>query len=131
MKRKGGICIKMQRGDNSFIPAPPIGRRFSPVQSFRSIFAALAILLFYPVVAPAIEQWGIFELALKGPTEGNPFTEVNLSAQFTQGTNVVVATGFYDGNGIYRVRFMPETQGRWKYTTASNVRKLDGQTGSF
>ena len=121
----------MQHGANSFIPSPPIGRRFSLVQNFRGAFIALAMLLFFPAVAPAVEQWGIFELALKGPTDGNPFTDVKFSAQFAQGTNVVVANGFYDGDGIYRVRFMPETQGRWKYTTASNVRKLDGKTGSF
>jgi hypothetical protein len=92
---------------------------------------ALAIFLFFPAVAPAVEQWGIFELALKGSTDGNPFTDVKFSAQFTQGTNVVEANGFYDGNGIYRVRFMPDTQGKWNYTTASNVRKLDGKAGSF
>jgi hypothetical protein len=131
MKREGAICIKMHRGANSLVSAPPIGRRSSLVQNFRSAFIALAIFLFFPILAPTVEQWGIFELALKGPTNGNPFTDVKLSAQFTQGTNVVVATGFYDGDGIYRVRFMPETQGRWKYTTISNVRKLDGKTGSF
>jgi hypothetical protein len=131
MKREGGICFKMHRGANSFIPAPPIGRRFSRVQNFRSAVVALAILLFFPVLAPAVEQWGIFELALKGPTDGNPFTDVKFSAQFTQGTNVVEANGFYDGDGIYRVRFMPDLQGKWKYTTVSNVRKLNGQTGSF
>jgi hypothetical protein len=131
MKREGGLCIKMQRVTNSYIPAPPIGRRFSLIQSFRSSFIALAIFLFFPVVAPAVEQWGIFELALKGPTGGNPFTDVKFSAQFTQGTNVVEANGFYDCDGIYRVRFMPDTRGKWNYTTASNVRKLDGKTGSF
>jgi hypothetical protein len=131
MKREGGVCIKMQRGANSFVPAPPIGRRFSLIQSFRSAFIALAIFLFFPAIAPAVEQWGVFELALKGPADGNPFTDVKFSTQFAQGTNVVEADGFYDGDGIYRVRFMPETQGKWKYTTASNVRKLDGRTGSF
>jgi hypothetical protein len=131
MKREGGICIKMQRGANSYIPASPIGRRISLIQCFRGTFIALAIFLFFPAVAPAVEQWGIFELALKGPTDGNPFADVKFSAQFTQGTNVVEANGFYDGDGIYRVRFMPDTRGRWKYKTASNVRNLDGKTGSF
>jgi hypothetical protein len=78
-----------------------------------------------------MEQWGVFELSLKGPTNGNPFTDVSLSARFTQGTNSVEASGFYDGNGVFRVRFMPDKQGRWNYRTASNVRNLDGKTGSF
>src|SRR5665213_365348 len=121
----------MRRGANPHISASPIGRRFSLIKSFRCAFMALAIFLFFPVVAPAVEQWGIFELALKGPTDGNPFTDVKLSAQFTQGTNIVEANGFYDGDGIYRLRFMPDTQGKWKYKTISNVRELDGKAGSF
>jgi hypothetical protein len=37
-------------------------------------------------VEPAmVEQWGIFEVTLSGPTTGNPFTEATLSARFTQG----------------------------------------------
>ena len=74
---------------------------------------------------------GDFRTHLEGADRGNPFTDVKFSAQFTQGTNILEANGFYDGDGIYRVRFMPETQGKWKYTTVSNVRKLDGKTGSF
>ena len=121
----------MQRVTNPHFSELPLGKWLSFGQCLRRVFIALAMLLFFPVVLSAVEQWGVFDLTLKGPTDGNPFTDVYLSAQFTQGTNVVVANGFYDGDGIYRVRFMPETQGRWKYTTASNVRKLDGQTGSF
>ena len=29
------------------------------------------------------EQWGIFELALQGDAEGNPFVEVELTAEFS------------------------------------------------
>src|SRR5690242_12145313 len=79
----------------------------------------------------AVEQWGIFELALNGPTNGNPFTDVKFSARFAQGTNSIKADGFYDGDGVYRVRFMPRAQGEWKYKTSSNARKLNGKTGEF
>ena len=81
--------------------------------------------------AQSVERWGIFELALKGPANGNPFLDVKFSARFNQGTNSIEANGFYDGDGIYRVRFMPEQQGKWSYKTVSNVRKLDGKSGSF
>jgi hypothetical protein len=81
--------------------------------------------------AQSVEQWGVFELSLPGPTNGNPFLDVSLSARFTQGTNSVEANGFYDGDGTYRVRFMPEKQGEWSYRTVSNARDLDGQSGSF
>ena len=32
-----------------------------------------------------VEQWGVFQIILPGPTNGNPFVDVTLSARFTQG----------------------------------------------
>ncbi len=99
------------------------------------IAAALAVLLtgVMPAVEPPaqVERWSVFELALPGPAEGNPFTEVELSARFTQGTTSVDIPGFYDGGGTYRVRFMPETTGEWTYETRSNRRALSGKSGRF
>ena len=78
-----------------------------------------------------VEQWGRFEIALNGPTNGNPFLDVKFSAKFTRGTDAVTANGFYDGDGIYRVRFMPEKSGEWHYVTKSSSASLDGKTGEF
>lgn len=58
-----------------------------------------------------IERWDIFKIALRGPASGNPFADVSLSAEFTHKHRTVEADGFYDGDGIYRVRFMPDTLG--------------------
>jgi len=101
-----------------------------------SICVASVTLLVAPArtVAAAgttVEQWGIIEIALAGPTNGNPFVDVNLSARFTQDTNSVEVVGFYDGDGVYRIRFMPEQQGGWCYKTKSNRRPLNGKTGAF
>jgi len=95
--------------------------------------ALLAVLMLagFPAWAKSVEQWGVFELSLKGPTNGNPFLDAQFSARFTQGTNAIDVSGFYDGDGVYRVRFMPGPQGKWTCATASNVRELDGKTGSF
>ncbi|HEY1661424.1 MAG TPA: DUF5060 domain-containing protein [Verrucomicrobiae bacterium] len=79
----------------------------------------------------SVEQWGVFEVALNGPTNGNPFTDVQFSARFYQGTNSVEAGGFYDGNGIYRVRFMPQRQGAWHYLTESTRPELNGEAGDL
>ena len=97
------------------------------------IVTLLSLVFVLPLCAAqtSVEQWGVYEIALNGPTNGNPFLDVNFSARFTQGTNSIEANGFYDGDGIYRVRFMPETTGRWTYKTASNTRKLNGKTGEF
>ena len=78
-----------------------------------------------------IERWGIFELSLKGPEEGNPFLNVELSAQFKHDDQVVEPAGFYDGDGIYRIRFMPDEMGKWTYVTKSNCNELNGKAGEF
>lgn len=78
-----------------------------------------------------VERWGIFELSLEGPTSGNPFVDVTIRAQFTHQNRMVEPDGFYDGYGIYRVRFMPDAPGVWNYVTRSNVPELDGQHGEF
>lgn len=87
--------------------------------------------LFLAIPAWAVEKWDVFELTLEGPADGNPFTEVELSARFTQGGRTVTAAGFYDGNGVYKVRFMPDAEGAWRYETASNRPALQGRTGGF
>lgn len=77
------------------------------------------------------EQWGIFELTLKGPDSGNPFIDVSLGAKFRLQHRSIDVPGFYDGDGVYRVRFMPDAIGSWTYETTSSARELNGKTGSF
>jgi hypothetical protein len=78
-----------------------------------------------------VEQWGIFEASYAGPASGNPFVEVEFGAMFEQGGKGLAVDGFYDGGGMYRVRFMSGTVGDWTYRTRSNRPELDGKTGSF
>jgi hypothetical protein len=77
------------------------------------------------------EKWGIYEITLKGKSEGNPFTEVQLSADFQIGNYTKKITGFYDGNGIYKIRFSPDSLGKWTYRTNSNISVLQDKQGSF
>ena len=76
-------------------------------------------------------KWDIFELVLQGPADGNPFVDVALSATFMQANRAVEVPGFYDGDGVYRVRFMPDNEGTWRYETRSTAADLDGKGGSF
>ena len=78
-----------------------------------------------------IEQWKVFEIALTGPTSGNPFKDVKFSGRFIMDQDTFSAPGFYDGEGIYKIRFMPHKEGKWTYVTTSNVKKLDNNTGGF
>jgi hypothetical protein len=45
---------------------------------------------------------------------------VEVGATFRQGHRSVQVNGFYDGEGTYRVRFMPDEQGTWSYKTTSS-----------
>lgn len=92
----------------------------------------LLLLLLGDVVAQnKVEQWDLFELTLKGPSAGNPFMGTTLTGRFTNGDKVYEQEGYYDGNGIYKIRFMPDREGAWSYVTSSNKNELDGQKGSF
>ena len=77
------------------------------------------------------ERWGIAEFSFCGPREGNPFLDVQFGAQFQVGHRTVDVEGFYDGEGVYRVRFMPDREGTWRYVTKSDCSALDGRTGEF
>lgn len=63
------------------------------------------------------ERWGMFEVAVNGPQEGNPFTEQVFKGVFTGKNQRVEAEGFYDGGGVYKVRFMPGFEGEYAYET--------------
>ena len=98
-----------------------------------SLTPALASLPASPPADTAqnIEQWGLFEVLLHGPSTGNPYQDVTLTARFTLEHRTVQVTGFYDGDGVYRIRFMPDALGHWTYETTSSAPQLTGKTGSF
>lgn len=77
------------------------------------------------------EQWGYFELAMMGPSTGNPFVDTELKATFEQPGLTRTVTGFYDGAGQYRLRFSPDLPGDWSWRTTSNRPELDGRSGTL
>jgi hypothetical protein len=97
------------------------------------IFAGLWVLLFTGSLfgQEKVEKWGIFELTLQGPATGNPFVGTVFSSRFSHGDSVFVQEGFYDGNGMYKIRFMPNKEGKWTYATSSNKPALNNKQGSF
>jgi hypothetical protein len=78
-----------------------------------------------------VERWGVFEAALDGPAAGNPFDDVTFAAVFENGGAQLRVPGFYDGGGVYRIRFSPPELGRWAWKTESNAAALDGHAGAF
>ena len=77
------------------------------------------------------EMWDVFEAQFEGPKDGNPFKDVELKAIFSMNGTEQEITGFYDGDGSYKIRFMPDKLGEWSYSTKSNVAVLNGKTGTF
>lgn len=79
-----------------------------------------------------IPQWEIFEASFtSGRSYENPFIQVTLQVEFTNGRNVYWVDGFYDGGATWRVRFAPMREGDWHFSTHSNDPALNGQTGAF
>lgn len=62
-----------------------------------------------------VKRWDVFEVVLNGTSEGNPYTEQTLTGIFTSRDESVTVRGFYDGDGVYRIRFMPSYEGRYTF----------------
>ncbi|MFC2124122.1 DUF5605 domain-containing protein [Bacteroidota bacterium] len=91
----------------------------------------LIIISLNSLAIDKVEIWDYYEVTLTGPEGGNPFSEVELEATFTSEGNDMKVVGFYNGNGVYKVRFMPDETGTWKYVTKSNKKELNGKKGKF
>jgi hypothetical protein len=78
-----------------------------------------------------IEKWDYFEVEYNADTKVNPFLDVRFEADFSRNHRTIKIAGFYDGDDIYKLRFMPDTEGIWHFTTRSNIPALNGQQGEF
>ena len=69
-----------------------------------------------------MRQYEMFELVFNGPVLEDNWAQIDLTAEFSCGNERKAVRGFYDGDGRYVVRFLPETLGewRWKVTGAVN-----------
>jgi hypothetical protein len=92
------------------------------------VFAGLAAA---PVSGDSTARWDSIELRFAGPSSGNPFLNVYLAATFRCKNRSLTVEGFYDGEGAYKVRFMPDELGEWTWTTSSNAPALNGKAGAF
>lgn len=62
-----------------------------------------------------LEKWDMQEISCEGYMEGNPFTDYDIKGIFSHPQESLTVDGFYDGNGIYKVRFMPSFTGTYTY----------------
>ncbi len=67
-----------------------------------------------------IGKWNMIEIQCCGPTDKNPFADFWIRGVFNGKNEKAAVDGFYDGDGIYCVRFMPSFEGEYKFTLSSN-----------
>lgn len=102
----------------------------------KNISILIAIIVFLtgciqPTKKTEVEQWDVYEIVQDGPSSGNPYMDIDIAAVFKNNEISLKVPGFYDGNGIYRIRFSPSLRGLWTYQTESNNKKLANKKGSF
>ena len=78
-----------------------------------------------------IAKWETFTRWFSGPDREDAYQSVEFTAEFTCRNRRMWVRGFYDGEGRYGLRMMPDSEGTWRYETTSNVPELNGQTGAF
>ena len=77
-----------------------------------------------------IEKWGMLELSFRGKKDGNPYVDYQIKAMFSGEKEKVEVNGFYDGDGVYKVRFMPSYEGVYSYQVMGSFSDA-GESGEF
>jgi hypothetical protein len=77
-----------------------------------------------------VERWDVFEAACPGKGGKNPFTAYSIQGTFRCKNETVKAGGFYDGNNIYKIRFMPSFGETYTFEIGGNFSE-NTYAGSF
>jgi hypothetical protein len=84
-----------------------------------------------------VQKWGLFEADFVVSSDAlgakDPWREVFFTASFVhdESGESFQSEGFYDGNGHFCIRFMPNQMGIWRYRTESKLPALAGVEGAF
>ena len=68
-----------------------------------------------------MKQYEMFELIFPGEALTDRWAQIDLTAEFACGDVCKTVKGFYDGEGRYIVRFLPETAGEWQWKVSGAV----------
>lgn len=68
-----------------------------------------------------MKQYELFEISLQGGNPGDSWALAAPEAVFTNGDEKIRTRGFYDGDGCYKVRFLPEKPGLWHWCITGAV----------
>lgn len=79
-----------------------------------------------------VEKWGLFEVSSRGKSDGNPFRDYGMTVTFKGEKEEIRVNGFYDGDGVYRARFMPSYEGAYTYKVEGNFADvIENAEGAF
>lgn len=72
-----------------------------------------------------MRQYEIFELSLSGPEPSDSYVTTDIAADFlhVQTGEKIHVKGFYAGNSTYKVRFLPQKEGKYQYEVTGAVRE--------
>lgn len=70
-----------------------------------------------------MEQYRMGELEFQGEKLDKDWAQVEISARLWCGDRELNVTGFYAGEGVYKVRFLPDVPGLWQYEVFGCVEK--------
>ena len=78
-----------------------------------------------------VEKWDVLEVTADGHSDKNPFVDYKIHGTFTGKHETVTVDGFYDGEGVYKVRFMPSFAESYTFEVTGSA--VDGEvlTGEF
>ena len=68
-----------------------------------------------------MRQYETFELTFRGEVLSGEYAQIPLSAEFICGEEKTAVKGFYDGDGVYKVRFLPRQPGEYRWTVSGAV----------
>ena len=68
-----------------------------------------------------VRQYETFELSFSGAPLTDAWAQIDLQATFSCGDTVRTVKGFYDGDGRYIIRFLPEQAGTWRWKVTGCV----------
>ncbi|MCL2840178.1 MAG: DUF5605 domain-containing protein [Defluviitaleaceae bacterium] len=78
-----------------------------------------------------VPQWSAFELSFKVQNLPEKPFDTMFKGVFQKDNRKMTAFGFYDGDNVYKLRFMPDSMGGWEYETISELPELSGKSGQF
>ena len=68
-----------------------------------------------------MRQYETFEMTFHGTVLTDAWAQIDLHAEFTCGDTVQTVKGFYDGDGRYVIRFLPQKAGTWHWKVSGCI----------